>query len=122
MNLKYEFDYVSMAIVFLGLVIGVYLIFSGKEKVTTPKGIYSSIILGFLLIIISVVFNSFYNHNWDSDYIITFLLLKNVSKSSKILLNGGYVIVGLGIALLIAFIRNKRIMRRENNKKKGISK
>ncbi|TAL68217.1 MAG: hypothetical protein EPN88_07230 [Bacteroidetes bacterium] len=107
MNLNYEFDYVSITLVFLGIVIGAYLIFFGKEKVT-PKSIYSSIILGFLLIIISVVFNSLYNHNWSSDHIIAFLLLKNVGRSGTILLNGGYVIVGLGIALLIAFIRNRK--------------
>jgi hypothetical protein len=108
MNYKYEFDYIGMTIIFLGIIIGAYLIFSSKEKVATPKSIYSTITSGFLLIIISVVFNSLHNHNWGSDHIIAFLLLKNVGKSGTILLSGGYASVALGIALLIAFIRNKK--------------
>lgn len=105
---NYDFDYVRIAIISIAIIIGGYLIFSGKEKVTTPKRIYLSIILGFLLIIVSVVLNSLYNHNWDSNYIMAFLLLKKVNYPGKILRDIGYGILGLGIALLIAFIRNKR--------------
>ena len=114
MNINYEFDYIHIGIVFFAIVIGGYLIFSGKEKVPALKNIYAFIILGFLLIFISVLFNGFYNQNWNSDYIFAFLLLKRVGKKvsdtliSQFICILGYIIVGFGIELLIAFVRNKR--------------
>ena len=123
MDINYEFDYIKIGMVTLAIIIGGYLIFSGKEKVTSLKSGYAFILLGFLLIIISVVFHSLYNHNWGGNYIIAFLLFKNVNqKLSQLLIfrficGLGYILVGWGIELLLAFVRSKRdikIIRREN--------
>ena|SRR4030042_708451 len=114
MNLNYEFDYIKIGMVTLAIIIGGYLIFSGREKVTSLKSGYAFILLGFLLMIISLVSHSFYNHNWAGNYIIAFLLFKNVNqKLSQLLIfrfvcGLGYILVGLGIASFVAFIRNKK--------------
>lgn len=120
MNINYEFDYIQIVILLLVIIISGYLVFSRQEKITTPKSIYVLIPLGFLLIVISVLFNSFYNQNWDIDYILAFLLLKDVGKKvsdtvlSQFICFNGYIIFVFGIELLIAFFRNKRRMSHKN--------
>lgn len=106
--MNYGVDYFSMALVFIGIAIGGYLIIVGKIKASTLKQISSFILLGIIVTIISVILNCYRNDNWGSDFISAYLLFKDVGKTTRILLVGGYIIVSLGIALLVPFVRSRR--------------
>ena len=110
MNTTYEFDYILIGILLLGIIIGVYQIFQEKEKVTTPKGIYFFLVIGFLLVVLAVVSNGLFEHKWENRYIFSFLLLKRVSGGwfFRHMCAIGYFFLSLGVELLIVYARNKR--------------
>lgn len=103
MDIKYKFDYLLIAIVLLAIAGGSWQILRGKIKITSVKDVFSPLFIGLSLPIISVLIEYFFYKNRGSDYIFSLLLLKRVD----ILVPIGYILVGLGIASLIALIRNK---------------
>lgn len=121
MSNSYEHDYIIIALVLIISLLGIVQVLRHSKEPLDYKYAVIFLLGGVLVVIISTVANSFFEHNWESKYIMDFLFLKRVSKDwfFRHLCSWGYIFLSWGLSMfIVTTIRKSTIiinMKRTNN-------
>ncbi|MBI5075873.1 MAG: hypothetical protein HZB62_12005 [Nitrospirae bacterium] len=99
-------DYILIGIIVFG-VIGSYIqVMKEKERITISATLLF-LLTGLSLIIVATTANSIFEKKWESEYIISFLMLRRVSEEwfYRHLCGVGYLLSWIGFCLAIAYLR-----------------
>ena len=106
---NYSFDYFLIGLVLIAIAVGTTQIIIHRRDLNNYKYAIYFIFGGLILILLSTIANSFFQHHWERQYIIAFLFLKNVSKDWLLqhLCSWGYIFLFWGASILIIVTHNK---------------
>lgn len=112
MNNTFKPDYISISFVLIGSVIG-FLTVINKYREIKSVALYKqsiSLLLGGLsFVFLSTLGNSLFRNHWEINYVISFLLLKELSKDwfFRHLCSFGYILFIWGILIISVSVVNK---------------
>jgi len=110
--MEFNYQYLVSATVLSGIVIGiVYIYLKRRSKREVFEKLAAWLILfGILLPILGVTLNSFFEDNWEINYIVSFLIFKKVEGKWFFFFNDfcmwGYISFSWGVAMW--FVTRKR--------------
>ena len=109
-------DYIVIAFVLAASVIGILKVIKNYHDTKHTDALRLSAVLifsGLLFVFFSVIANSFVENRWDNGYIISFLLLCEVSKAwyFRHICAVGYIFFILGITIFLLSCKNRNTRR-----------
>ncbi|MBI5075875.1 MAG: hypothetical protein HZB62_12015 [Nitrospirae bacterium] len=106
MNDLYDYDFIVIGFVLIAGVIGLLKIIQNYRGTSYKDAFKVAVILilcGLLFVCFSATMNSFIENNWEKGYLISFLLLREVTKAwfFRHICAIGYIFLILGVTALI---------------------
>lgn len=110
MILNYTYDYILIGLVLIGSMAGIIQIIRLRHELNNYKYAIPFILGGLIILIFSTIGNSYFENNWENEYIIAFLILKKVSRAWLLrhLCSWGYIFLFWGTTMLFAVATSKR--------------
>jgi len=111
MTAIYQHDYVELLIGLVTIVIGIIQFFRNRQKLNSYSGASLFLFSGVALLLFSTTGNSLAARDWEKNYIISFLSLKEVGGwFFRGLAFFGYILFSWGIAIFL-IVKTKRAKR-----------
>lgn len=116
---NYDRDYILIGIAIAVSIAGIVQLIRHRKELFNCEDALIPLMTGILIVLLTTIANSFFEHHWEFNYIVDFLLLKRVTKSFffRDLCQFGYIFLSWGLAMIVIITINKMGQSLQNENK-----